>query len=235
MTKQHSDNLPIHLQELVLLEERSPRMRCIIENLTRLFLDEGFLHFRTDDLAKRLRCSKHTLYALAPTREELFELIIERFYSSLRQAGDAALAATQDRIEQVAGYLNAGVNAVRAASPNFIRDLNRFDRGRRRLRHHQRVRIAGLEKIVAAGIREGIFAPVHSKLVAEFMIHSVIRMSDARFLERCDLSVSEAHAEFYQLFLHGLIKAPKHLAKLNGAKRSSERPDPPRKTRTRAS
>src|SRR5208337_4784545 len=147
------------------LKPLSPRLRRIIDNLEAIFLEEGFLQFRTEDLARRLRCSKQTLYALAPSREELFELIIERLFCRIREQGRIAAEQAPDWISAVAGYLDVAVRATRTASGQFVRDLARFDPGRRKLRHHQRLRISGLEAIVAAGTREGAFGEIHSKLV----------------------------------------------------------------------
>jgi len=188
------------------LKPLSPRLRRIIDNLEVIFFEDGFLQFRTEDLARRLRCSKQTLYALAPSREELFELIIERFFCRIREQGIIAAEQAPDWISAVAGYLDVAVRATRTASPQFVRDLARFDPGRRRLKHHQRLRIAGLEAIVAAGTREGAFGEIHSKLVADFMIHAVARMSDPNVLASCGLTMSQAYAELYQLFIYGLVR-----------------------------
>ena len=197
----------------------SPRLQRIIDNLEAILLEEGFLQFRTEDLARRLRCSKQTLYALAPSREELFELIIERLFSRIREQGRVAAEQAPDWISAVAAYLDVAVQAVRGASAQFVRDLARFDPGRRRLKRHQRLRIAGLEAIVAAGAREGAFAEIHSKLVADFMIHAVARMSDPDVLASCGLTMSQAYAELYQLFIYGLIRGS------GGARRSPSTAD----------
>src|SRR5213076_1897274 len=47
------------------------RQRALLADLEALFLAEGFAAFTLDDLAGRLRCSKSTLYALAPSKEQL--------------------------------------------------------------------------------------------------------------------------------------------------------------------
>ncbi len=184
----------------------SPRLRRIVDNLEAILLEEGFLQFRTEDLARRLRCSKQTLYTLAPSREQLFELIIERLFCRIRQQGKTAAEHAVDWVSAVAGYLDVAVQATRGAGAQFVSDLARFDPGRRRLRHHQRLRISGLEAILAAGTREGAFGEINSKLVADFMIHAVARMSDPNVLASCGLTMSQAYAELYRLFIYGLIR-----------------------------
>ncbi|MGD0076648.1 MAG: TetR/AcrR family transcriptional regulator [Candidatus Binataceae bacterium] len=199
----------------------SPRLQRIVDNLEAILLDEGFLQFRTEDLARRLRCSKQTLYTLAPSREQLFELIVERLFCRIRQQGKTAAEHAVDWVSAVAGYLDVAVQATRGVSAQFVRDLARFDPGRRRLKHHQRLRIAGLEAILAEGVRKGAFGEIHSKLVADFMIHAVARMSDPHVLASCGLTMSQAYAELYRLFIYGLIRG-------DDSRRSAKPANPPR-------
>jgi AcrR family transcriptional regulator len=182
----------------------SPRVGRVLEELEGLFFAEGFLHFTMDELARRVHCSKRTLYSIALSREELFTLVIRRFLTRVREEGDAAARNAPETISSVAGYLDAAVRATRTASPQFVRDLDRFEPGRRTLREHQRMRVEGLERLVEVGIGKGECARVHPKLVAEVLIHTVGRMSDPGFLAQCGLTMSEAYAELYYLVLNGL-------------------------------
>jgi AcrR family transcriptional regulator len=183
----------------------STRLQGILEDLEQLFFAEGFLHLSTEELAARLRCSKRTIYQLAPSRKALFELVIDRFLSEIREAGEVATRAAPDWPTAVTAYLNVAVERTRAAGPNFVRDLARFPSGYRRLMRHQRVRMAGLERIVAAGVAAGAFRHVHPKLVAEVMLLAVARVVDPAFLASVDLSMSQAFEELYQIFNYGLM------------------------------
>jgi AcrR family transcriptional regulator len=77
---------------------KSPRLQRIVEKLETLFFKEGFLHIHTEELAHRLHCSKQTLYTLAQSRDELFEVILERFLSGIRnQARQGRRAGAEPR------------------------------------------------------------------------------------------------------------------------------------------
>src|SRR5215510_185885 len=78
------------------LPSASPRLERLFEELEHVFLHDGFLHFRTEELARRLHCSKRALYQIAPSREELFELVVERWLTKLRHAGAEAAARAAD-------------------------------------------------------------------------------------------------------------------------------------------
>jgi len=198
------------------LEERespapklSPRLQRIVEDLEGVFLAEGFLHLATEDLATRLHCSKRTLYQLAPSREGLFELVIERFLARIREEGEIAARAASDWVTAAIDYLNVAVTLTRRAGPQFVNDLARFPAGHRRLMSHQRERIAGLERIVEGGVAAGVFRDVHPKLVAEILLLAVARPADPAFLSSVDLSMSQAFGEIYNIFNYGIIQAPR--------------------------
>lgn len=183
----------------------SPRLERIVADLEGIFYAEGFLHFTMDDLARRVHCSKRSLYSLAPSREDIFELIIEeRLLAKIRRDGEQMARDTADWIGAVAGYLDVAVKATRHVSAQFVRDLNRFPAGRRHLQEHQRIRVLRLEQLLAVGIENHAFAPVHPRLVAEILMNTVARMSDPDFLASCGLTMADAYSELYYIVLHGL-------------------------------
>jgi AcrR family transcriptional regulator len=200
-------------------ESISPRLGRLVEDLENVFLAEGFLHFSTEELAARLRCSKRTLYMLAPSREALFELVIERFLSKIRERGEATAQRAKNFVETVTGYLNVAVEATRRAGQKFVRDLAVFPAGHQRLMRHQRERIAGLERLIEAGRAHGAFRDVHPKLVAEVLLLAVARMADPDFLASVDLSMSKAFEELYKIFSYGIISQDER----DGSERSQRR------------
>jgi len=187
------------------LPRRSPRLGRLREELEHLFLREGFLHFRTEELARRLHCSKRALYQVAPSREELFELVVEHWLAQLRRAGAEAATQAPDPLTAVTGYLGAAVVATRDAGAQFVRDLWRFPATHRRLMSHQRERIAGLEHLIEAGTARGHFRGVHAKLLAEVMLNAVAQIVDPELLARVGLTMSQAFAELYDIVEHGLL------------------------------
>lgn len=182
-----------------------PRSERLLRGLEDLFLREGFLGFSTAELARRLRCSKRALYQIAPSREQLFNAVIERWLTRIRVDGDAAAAAAADDFSAVTGFLNVAVVDTRKASASYIRDIADFPSGHRRLMRHQKLRIAGLERLIEKGVASGTFRGVHPKLVAEVLLVAVARLVDPRFLAAAGLSVSQAFAELYSIVDYGLM------------------------------
>ena len=193
------------------------RRERLNEELELLFLREGFLHFSTEELARRLHCSKRALYQIAPSREQLFETAVERWLAKLRKSGVEAAARANDPLAAVTDYLGAAIVATRDAGAQFVRDLSRFPATYRRLMSHQRQRIAGLERLIEEGTARGDFRGVHPKLVAEVMLNAVAQLVDPEVLARVGLTMSQAFAELYDIVEHGLLPG-------NGTRSSQRRP-----------
>jgi AcrR family transcriptional regulator len=201
------------------------RRNRLRDELEHLFLREGFLHFSTDELARRLHCSKRALYQIAPSREQLFEQAVERWLANLRRSGVDAAKTAADPRGAVTDYLGAAIVATRDASAQFVRDLSRFPATYRRLMSHQRERIAGLERLIEEGTARGDFRGVHAKLIAEVMLNAVAQLVDPEVLARVGLTMSQAFGELYDVVEHGLLPR-------NG--RRPVRRRPPRRQRSAA-
>ena len=184
----------------------SPRLARIVEELERIFFAEGFLHLSTEDLARRLRCSKQTLYVLAKSREELFVLIIERLLAGIRSEAEQVVQEAPDRAAGLASCLQVLRRAAGRVSVRFAEDLGEFPPGQQRLRDHEERMVALLAGMVEAGARDGLFQGIHPRLAAEVMVQAVARIVDRNLLTQTGLTLSQAFGELHNLCLHGLIK-----------------------------
>jgi len=216
------------MQRQVKNDSSALRRERLEEELELLFLREGFLHFRTEELAQRLHCSKRALYQIASSREQLFERAVERWLAKLRKSGNDAAARADDPLTAVTDYLGAAIVATRDAGAQFVRDLSRFPATYRRLMSHQRERIAGLERLIEEGTARGDFRGVHPKLVAEVMLNAVAQLVDPEVLARVGLTMSQAFAELYDIVEHGLVPS-------NGNRRAARRKRPAKRRAARGS
>ena len=176
----------------------------LLENLEFLVLSEGFLHLSTNDLCHRLRCSKSTLYQIAPTLESLYEVVIERWLQKLREAGETASSRDRDPFRRIVAYLEVTVPATQNASARFVEDLARFSPGQRCLAEHRQIRTDGLARLLEDGMKANAFRGVHPKLLAEILLVSSARIMEPGTLTRSGTSLSEAFGEFYRVLEFGL-------------------------------
>lgn len=97
-----------------------------MDGLVELFLAEGFLHFSLDDLVLRLKCSKSTLYSLAPSKEQLFTLVVRAYFRRATENLDAKLAVEEEPTSRLRVYLEGIAQELAPASRAFHDDLAAF-------------------------------------------------------------------------------------------------------------
>src|ERR1700680_5135291 len=153
------------------------RLERVIEEAESLFVEEGFLHFGTLELARRLRCSKRALYTIAPTREKFFELILERHLSRMNRDMIAAVKAAPNCIAALCAPMETAIAAFGNESSRFNHDFKSFPAGLRVLRRTEKQRMKLIEECIAQGVRLGAFRKVDPHLVAAALQAAAMRVT----------------------------------------------------------
>ena len=194
----------------------SPRQRELLDALEALFLGHGFRHLTIGDLVEQLSCSRRTLYSLAPSKEELVLVVIERFFNRMGVRARADASAHTDPGQAIAAYLAAGVTGFMSAQSAFTEDLESYLPTKQLYDRHLDIALRVLSQLVEAGIDAELFRSFHSPLIAEILDACVARIRKLAVLARAGVSSSQAIAEFSDLIRYGL--------------QSSSPPDPPERT-----
>src|ERR1700677_3482135 len=84
------------------------RGREILDELGDIFLEEGFTHLTISDLAARLRCSRRTLYELAPNRTELVLVALSRRLRRIGRVAAQYVTTVQEPFELLTRFMLAG-------------------------------------------------------------------------------------------------------------------------------
>lgn len=204
-------------------EELLPRQERLLDDLEALFLGEGFRDLTVQELARRLRCSRTSLYELAPSKEALFLRVLDRHLSRLRQQGrQATQGVPPDRA--IEPYLMPAVEAARKLSAAVLRDISAYEPADAMWQAHTRERMKGLRALIERCVKLKIFRGIDSYLVAEVMTASLRRICEPKFAAASGMSYREAVSELYGLLLHGLVSSdPQRPAAPNGAGQAPSR------------
>jgi AcrR family transcriptional regulator len=181
------------------------RLQRVIEEAESLFVEEGFLHFGTMELARRLRCSKRALYSIAPTREKFFELILDRHLSRMNREMVAAAKTAPNCIAALCAPMETVIAAFGNESNRFNHDLKSFPAGLRVLRRTDQHRLRLTEENIAQGVRIGAFRKVDPHLVAAALHAAAMRVTDPQFLAESPMTWAQALREVFRLFFQGLL------------------------------
>ena len=104
----------------------TPRTAALLDALVEVFLAEGFRETNLATLAARLHCSKSTLYAVAPSKEQLIVTVVRAFFRRATTRVEARLAATTRPEKRLGAYLLAISDELAPASAAFFADLDAF-------------------------------------------------------------------------------------------------------------
>jgi AcrR family transcriptional regulator len=182
------------------------RLRRVLDEAEELFVQEGFLHFSTDELARRLRCSKRTIYAVAPGREKFFEAVIFQRITRAEEATIAPMRNASSVRAAVRGCIQASLEQAQEATPVWLRDVMLFPAGRRAI-DKWRANIADeMEHLIERGIGEGLFRRIDPRVAAEVLLTSVLRMCEPDFSANSRTTTAEAVRQVYEIFWAGLFR-----------------------------
>lgn len=185
---------------------RTPTARHarLLADLVGLFLAEGFAAFTLDDLAARMRCSKSTLYALAPSKEQLAVKVVGHFFRQATEGIEDGVAGQDDPRAQITAYLDGAADALAPASAAFIADVANYPPTAAIYRRNAQAAAGRIKTFIAGGVEAGVFREVHATLIAE-MVGLLIESIQAGVLgTRAGVSDAEAFTALSELVLGGL-------------------------------
>jgi AcrR family transcriptional regulator len=187
--------------------DRTARQAELFDALVAIFLGEGFSGLTLDQLADRLRCSKTTLYALAPSKEQLARAVVLHFFRSAAEGVERSLASVDGAAERVAAYLDAVAVALAPASSAFHRDLDRFPPARELYERNTALAARRVGELIADGVRAGAFREVHAAFVADTVAATMMRIGRGEIAASTGLDDASAYRELADLVLHGVHRS----------------------------
>jgi AcrR family transcriptional regulator len=185
----------------------SRRQQEVLDALETAFLDQGFRRPTVGELAARAQCSRRTLYEIAPTKGEMFLVVLDRMLWRMDHGAREHLHAHGDPASRIEALLAGGITAFRPAGAEFVADLNSYKPAQMLFtRHTDRVR-GSIIRLVNEGIASGQFLNVNPDIVSEVMLIATRQMTDPAFLARTGQKPSEAMSLLYDFLRHGLVAA----------------------------
>ncbi len=183
----------------------SKRSAETLEAFEAIILAEGFSRLNVSEIAARLRCSKRTLYEIAPSKKMLVLKALDNFFNRIRQEADQVTDNTLDPERQVYEYLQVGARAAERLNQAVVADIHEWEPARTLWREHISLRVDGMCRIIDNGVKAGVFREVLPAFVAEIVFASINRLREPDFSDSTGLTISEAFHELYEMLLHSLM------------------------------
>jgi AcrR family transcriptional regulator len=186
--------------------ELSDRGRELLDAIEKIIVAEGFASLTVGALAARLKCSRSTLYSLAPSKDELVLVVVDRRLRRIGRIKQARLRDLEDPVDKLQMLIASEHLNLQRTSLRFTEDVARTPAVQRLIADHLRFGVAQLRDVIEEGVAAGRFRAVHSQLVAEVIDVGLERIQRPELLRETGLTFDDATAELIQLLLSGLVE-----------------------------
>ena len=185
----------------------SARKEEVLDALEHIVLREGFRSLRVTDVAAQLSTSYATLYSIAPTKEELVLLVVDRWYARAVRQGKQALARVEGPVARLEQWVSFGVAGTAATSEQFWADVSSHAALNQLVDAYSHYYVLVLEALLDEGVEAGAFRPINTHAVAIYWEASAAGLRDPEFVRRLGgMPLAEMSALWVDLMLHGLLK-----------------------------
>ncbi len=140
------------------------RHREVLDEIEAIFVDRGFAEFTISDLASRIGCSRRTLYELAPSKDQLVLVVLDRFLHKKGRNALDAIDPDAPTVEQIRSYLAGGVEF--GWEHRFSDDLADDAAARRLVDVHYRFVMTVVRRLLDRGVERGEFRPINTQVAA---------------------------------------------------------------------
>jgi AcrR family transcriptional regulator len=187
-------------------QELTERQRQILDQLVDLVAD-GFAELTMADLAARLSCSLRTLYALAPSRDELVLIAIDRSLWRIGRVARDAIGDDLAPLDAIRAYLEAATVAVSGWTERFASDLAAVPAALQLQDGHNEYLFEVTRTLLDLARERRDIAPVDTAAVARVLAGLGRFFSRPAVIPTLRSSPKEAADEVVDLLLGGLRRA----------------------------
>lgn len=173
----------------------------LLAQLEGVILSEGFANITMDELASRLKCSKTTLYAIAPGKERLVTTVFKHFFREAAARIEDRVASIADPADRIATYLASIGQEMRKMSPACHVDMVSDEATYEIWALNARASAQRVREFINEGVAAGRFRSVHAQFVGESVGLLVDGIQHGDLLERTGLSSGDAYRELSGLVL----------------------------------
>jgi AcrR family transcriptional regulator len=178
----------------------------VLDQLEELFLAEGFSGVSVRELAANVGCSRRTLYELAPSKDELVLVVLDRFLHRVGRSALDAIDPNATYAEQIRTYFLGGLEFQRA-NQVFADDLADEPAARQLFDRHFRFAMVVVENLVVQGIAAGEFRAVTPGVVAGILAGSALYISEPDVIAGIGIPAETATGEIADLLIRAISRS----------------------------
>jgi AcrR family transcriptional regulator len=176
----------------------------LFKQILELYVASGFSRFTIEEIATQLRCSKSTIYALAPSREQLAISVAVYFFQRAARRIDEKVARETTSTRRLETYLRGVAEELESLSQQFMDDLAAFEPTRRIYELNTSIAASRVRELLASGVAADEFRSVSVPFVAEVVSAAMVSIQTRRMAGATGLTDAAAYSALADLVVHGI-------------------------------
>lgn len=177
----------------------------LLDQIVAIIMAEGFAHLKVGEIASRLRCSRSTIYALAPSKDEVFVLALNRLADRAQEeALGASSAPGLSAAERIIAYTQTTNEWQNRCSMQLWADINAIPAAAAAFAEQNAEGVDVVEGYIEDGVRTGEFRRVNAKFHAHIIRAASAMTRDPEVLRETGMTSGEAMAELGRAITVGL-------------------------------
>lgn len=144
----------------------TPRQLEILDALEAWVLRGGLADATMAETARQIGCSLRTLYGIAPAKDELVLIVLDRRLHRIGREAISALESDASPLSRLRAYLRATNLAVQPTTASFAREYVRVPGARELNESHADYIVAITRELLDEAVADREIAPVDTRAVA---------------------------------------------------------------------
>ena len=177
----------------------------LLDELAVVFAEDGFADVPVGELARRLRCSRSTLYQMAPTHDDLVLAVLGHVFSRIWRRANEAAAAEHGAAVKLQAWALTVIEGAGALTPRLRGDIFGWEPARSALEASLREGLADFAILFEAAIEAGEVRPANTVFAFQWLQAACSLANDPAFLESAGLTYGGALEEIRQAFFSGFV------------------------------
>ncbi len=176
----------------------------LFRQILELYVASGFSRYTLEQVATKLRCSKSTIYALAPSREQLAIAVAVYFFRRAARRIEEKLRHEDSATRRLEVYLRGVADELQPLSKTFIDDMAAFEPTRRIYELNTSIAAGRVRDLLSEGVAADEFREVSVEFVAEVVASAMVSIQTRRMAGATGLSDAAAYGALADLVVHGI-------------------------------
>jgi len=186
---------------------KDEKAKKILQVAEQLAFEVGYRRFNMDDLSRRLRMSKKTVYESFSSKDELFAIALNHRAAKILRRAQEILDLDEDAMTKLYLMSKHVVDEVSHIKPSLVKEVETYfpDVFDVYGDFYQKI-VNTLIRIIEQGERSGEFRSDVNPVVLAYMVQGIVEFSSNPYLlVESGLSLEEVYTAFMKILMEGII------------------------------